>query len=151
MVRRNQDQRHAFVKRSLCAAATVSVPQFISFNQLLFARRMEKIERRYWWGLWRDYSTGESGQAHSHGLDMVQYATTNPKHFVTGGPDPKLAEKWKGVLGGDSIARGHLVNWFDCIKTRRKPNADVETGHRTATLCNVIDIARQLGLTHSAW
>lgn len=174
------------------------------FNRLLFARRMEKLDR-YWWGLWRDYSTGESGQVHSHGLDMVQYAlgadesgpveyrllgegpagrvdfryangvevrmnltrgpscgaifvgekckieinrnkfTTNPRDFIIDGPDPELARKWSGVLGGDSIARGHLENWFDCIKTREKPNADVQIGHRTATICNLIDIARQLG------
>lgn len=71
--------------------------------------------------------------------------TTNPKDFVTGGPDPELAKKWNGVLGGDSIARGHVRNWFDCIKSRQKPNADVEIGHRSATIGNLINIARQLG------
>lgn len=70
--------------------------------------------------------------------------TTNPKDFVTNGPDPEVAKKWSGVLGGDSIARGHVQNWFDCIKSRQKPNADVEIGHRSSTICNLINIAREL-------
>jgi predicted dehydrogenase len=71
--------------------------------------------------------------------------TTNPPDFVKAGPDPQVAVKWSGLLGGDSIARGHVQNWFDCIKSRGRPNADVEIGHRAATICNLINIARQLG------
>ena len=32
-----------------------------------------------------------------------------------------------------------------CIRTREKPNADVEIGHRTASLCQLLVITRQLG------
>jgi predicted dehydrogenase len=39
----------------------------------------------------------------------------------------------------------HLRNWLRCIKTRQKPIADVETGHRSATVCHLGNIARWAG------
>ncbi|MFQ6132409.1 MAG: Gfo/Idh/MocA family protein [Armatimonadota bacterium] len=39
----------------------------------------------------------------------------------------------------------HLGNWLECIKTREKPVADVEIGHRSATVCHLGNIARRLG------
>lgn len=39
----------------------------------------------------------------------------------------------------------HFQNWLDCIKSREKPAADVEIGHRTCTVCHLGGIARQLG------
>ena len=68
--------------------------------------------------------------------------TTNPPNFVANPPDPKLAEKWEG---DGWVAQGHIENWFDCIKSRAKPNADVEIGHRTVTVGHLINIAREVG------
>jgi predicted dehydrogenase len=42
-------------------------------------------------------------------------------------------------------ARWHLQNWLDCIRTRAKPVADVEIGHRSITVCHLVNITRQLG------
>jgi len=67
--------------------------------------------------------------------------TTNPPDFIQDPPDPKLAEKWEG---DGWIAKGHVKNWFDCIRSRNRPNADVEIGHRTATVCQLLVITRQL-------
>lgn len=39
----------------------------------------------------------------------------------------------------------HIQNWFDCIKSRDKPIADVEIGHRSAVLCHLGNIARWTG------
>jgi predicted dehydrogenase len=39
----------------------------------------------------------------------------------------------------------HLKNWLDCIKSRAKPVADVEIGHRSATVCHLGNIARWTG------
>lgn len=39
----------------------------------------------------------------------------------------------------------HLQNWLDCIKTRARPIADVEIGHRSATVCHLGNIARLTG------
>ena len=40
---------------------------------------------------------------------------------------------------------GHLQNWLDCIKSREEPAADVEIGHRAATVCHLGNIARWVG------
>ena len=40
---------------------------------------------------------------------------------------------------------GHMQNWFDCIRSRKKPVADVEVGHRSATVCHLGNIARWTG------
>ncbi|MBN1393719.1 MAG: Gfo/Idh/MocA family oxidoreductase [Pirellulales bacterium] len=39
----------------------------------------------------------------------------------------------------------HLRNWIDCIKSRERPAADVEIGHRSATVCHLGNIARWTG------
>jgi len=39
----------------------------------------------------------------------------------------------------------HMRNWIDCIKSRKLCVADVETGHRSATVCHLGNIARWLG------
>jgi predicted dehydrogenase len=39
----------------------------------------------------------------------------------------------------------HVQNWLQCIKTRQTPAADVEVGHRSATVCHLANIARWLG------
>lgn len=39
----------------------------------------------------------------------------------------------------------HYQNWLDAIKTRQEPICSVETGHRSATVCNVANIAYDLG------
>ena len=42
-------------------------------------------------------------------------------------------------------ARQHLQNWLDCIRSRERPVADVEIGHRSVTVCHLAGIARRLG------
>ena len=38
----------------------------------------------------------------------------------------------------------HYQDWIDAIKKRSKPIADVEIGHRTASVCNAVNIAYEL-------
>ena len=38
-----------------------------------------------------------------------------------------------------------MKNWLDCIKSRQTPNADIEIGHRSATVCHLGNIARWTG------
>ncbi|HEX5446586.1 MAG TPA: Gfo/Idh/MocA family oxidoreductase [Pirellulales bacterium] len=42
-------------------------------------------------------------------------------------------------------ARWHMQNWLDCIRTREKPVADVEIGHRSITVCHLANIVRAVG------
>jgi len=39
----------------------------------------------------------------------------------------------------------HYQDWLNCIKTGEKPICDVEIGHRTASVCNIGNIAYELG------
>lgn len=38
----------------------------------------------------------------------------------------------------------HYTDFLDAIRTRNKPICDVEIGHRTATICNIVNIAYEL-------
>ncbi|MBI2432891.1 MAG: Gfo/Idh/MocA family oxidoreductase [Candidatus Hydrogenedentes bacterium] len=39
----------------------------------------------------------------------------------------------------------HIENWVECIKSRKRCNADVEYGLRSTTLCYLVNIARAVG------
>jgi len=53
----------------------------------------------------------------------------------------ELKETDKRVYFSDN----HYQDWVDAMKNRTKPISDVETGHRTASVCNVTNIAYELG------
>ncbi len=57
----------------------------------------------------------------------------------------------KESLGPNEIrlyeSRDHKQNFLDCIRTRRRPIADVEIGHRSATVCHLGNIAMLRGCT----
>jgi predicted dehydrogenase len=46
---------------------------------------------------------------------------------------------------GLEMDSAHVRNFLDCVKTRTRPVADVEEGHRTATMCHLGNIAMRLG------
>lgn len=46
---------------------------------------------------------------------------------------------------GPSYTFDHINNWFDSIESGALPVADVEIGHRTATICHLGNIGRRLG------
>jgi len=35
----------------------------------------------------------------------------------------------------------HIRNFLDCVKSRKQPIAHAEIGHRTATICHLLNIA----------
>lgn len=74
-------------------------------------------------------------------VNRNRYAT-NPVDFVKDAPDPEVQRKWEGP---GWTAGPHLANWLDCIKTRKTPNADVEVGHRSVSVCHLVNITRELG------
>jgi len=42
-------------------------------------------------------------------------------------------------------ARWHMEDWFDAMRSRRRPVADVEIGHRSVSVCHLVNIARRVG------
>lgn len=57
----------------------------------------------------------------------------------------------RNVIGqgeGGSHEAEHVQNFIDCVKSRQKPNADLETvGHPSSLLCHMGNIATRLGRT----
>lgn len=60
---------------------------------------------------------------------------------------PALATK---IIGGNDkrvyYSDNHYKDFLDAIRKRSKPIADIETGHRSATVCNIGNIAYELGV-----
>jgi predicted dehydrogenase len=63
--------------------------------------------------------------------------TAEPKELLKGAP-PETKQ-------GPRESLAHIQNFFDCIRTRKQPNADVEIGHRATTLCHLVNICRIMG------
>jgi hypothetical protein len=59
---------------------------------------------------------------------------------------PRLAGQ---ALRGEDVhlyaSDHHHLDFFRCVRTRQRPIADVEIGHRSATVCHLNVIAAQLG------
>lgn len=43
----------------------------------------------------------------------------------------------------------HYQDWISAIKSRKQPICDVEIGHRSASICNIANIAYELNETLS--
>jgi len=76
---------------------------------------------------------GERGKAI---IDRGKFETDPPELAREGIKNPKIR-----LYRSDN----HILNWLECIKTRKRPVADAEIGHRSATICHLGNIARLLG------
>ena len=82
--------------------------------------------------------------------NAVQFIGTDGKievsrSFLRTFPDESVAladlkESDKRVYFSDN----HYRDWVQAIRNRKKPVSDVETGHRTAAMCNIANIAYEL-------
>lgn len=85
--------------------------------------------------------TGKSGMAFE-GTEGTIYV--DRKHIEATSPDV-LNEK----LGDSAIhlyeSDDHYRNFLDCVKSRKDPICTAEIGHRSATICNIGNIAMRLG------
>jgi predicted dehydrogenase len=84
------------------------------------------------------YFYGESGEMKISRNGFAAF----PRELVSDPPDPSAAALWQGK---GIVAKPHLQNWLDCIKTRGRPSAPVEVGHRSISICHLANIARELG------
>lgn len=64
-----------------------------------------------------------------------------PPELVSDPPPAEVAAKWQG---DGHVARPHLQNWLDAIRSGTPLNAPVEVGHRTITVCHLANLAREL-------
>jgi predicted dehydrogenase len=61
----------------------------------------------------------------------------DPPELLKGAPPP--------TKEGPKESVPHIQNFFDCMRSRKKPTADVEIGHRSTTVCYLVNICRELG------
>lgn len=68
-----------------------------------------------------------------------KYLDTSPSNILTTlDTDLEILFKDRG---------NHYQNWISCIKSRKQPICDVEIGHRSASICNIANIAYELNET----
>jgi predicted dehydrogenase len=60
--------------------------------------------------------------------------TADPKELRAGAP-PVTPQ-------GPKESIPHIENFFECMRTRKPPIADVETGHRATILCHLVNLCR---------
>lgn len=67
------------------------------------------------------------------------HARANPAELLRDAP--------ADTPGGPKESVPHIANFIDCVRTRKKPAADAEVGHRATTVCHLINLCRKLGRT----
>lgn len=107
----------------------------------------------------------------THGLTMIYENGIRVNHKLWGGEGDGNAVQFTGTEGRIEVSRSflrtfpnevlaqaelketdnrvyysdnHYQDWVDAMRNRTKPVSDVETGHRTASVCNVTNIAYEL-------
>ena len=104
--------------------------------------RQPKVFFRYPNDVVMELANGPAGGA----IFVGEKGTLKIDRAVCQSDPPELAED---ALENPAIplprSRNHLQNWLDAIKSRERPIADVEVGHRSATVCHLGNIARYLG------
>lgn len=58
--------------------------------------------------------------------------------------EPRTRARKAGEQGGEPMG-AHARHWLDCIKSRKQPVADVESGHRVSVACHLANLSMQLG------
>lgn len=72
-------------------------------------------------------------------LDVSRsYLETNPKNILS-------ADLKDSDIRLYNSSGNHYQDWLDAIKTNTQPLCDAETGHRSSSICNIANIAYQLG------
>lgn len=66
------------------------------------------------------------------------------RNFLRASKDSILRTKLKGADDHLYVSTNHYQDWVDAMKNRTKPVSDVEIGHRTATVCNIINMVYDL-------
>ena len=64
---------------------------------------------------------------------------SNPRELIKDAPP--AADKSEFA----SVSHEHIKNWVHCMRTREKTVASAAVGHRSTTICHMINICRELG------
>ncbi|MDX3914978.1 MULTISPECIES: Gfo/Idh/MocA family protein [Olivibacter] len=81
--------------------------------------------------------------------NAIQFVGTNgtievAREFLRSKPEPLAKITLKASDKKVYHSENHYQDWINAVKARKQPIVDVETGHRTATVCNAVNIAYEL-------
>jgi predicted dehydrogenase len=95
------------------------------------------------------------------GFEIIPDKKEHPNNIVAriigghpvGGPQPVPEEGgqfWTEPIkntSGDRTGQflDHARNFIDCVKSRKEPNSDLESGHQVSTVCHLANISTRLG------
>lgn len=68
---------------------------------------------------------------------------TDPPDLIKELPPKEEVAKWRDDVAKWQ-AKYHMQEWLDCVRSRKMPSADVEIGHRSISLCHLVNITRQV-------
>jgi predicted dehydrogenase len=72
--------------------------------------------------------------------DIVFLGSGGRLHIFRGGYR-FLSAEGEPVTAPGSAERSHMANWFECIRTRKEPSANVVDGHYAAMACHLVNMA----------
>lgn len=104
-------------------------------------------------GLIYEYANGvQMIHVNEKGGAYCKFIGTNGEVHVGRGILKTSPETLKDKVIGDNekhvyYSDNHYMDFLNSIRTRKKPICDVEVGHRTASVCNIGNIAYSLGRT----
>ena len=102
------------------------------------------------------YANGVTLLATNKGENGVDFEGEEGSIFVSRGTlrasDPQLLED-PLPANATRLYRSddHMGNWLDCIRSRKQPICDVETGHRSVSVCHLGNISLRLGGRRVEW
>lgn len=79
--------------------------------------------------------TGETGKIEINRNRLA----SNPPELIRDAPPPADKSEYA------SVSHEHIRNWVDCMRTRERTVAPLAVGHRSMTICHLINICRELG------
>ena len=82
-------------------------------------------------------------------LDLARSGYTIRPETWTGDADGTTGKRAPAMeareVKGGNLDEQHVRNFLDCVKSRQKPNADVEEGHLSAVMCHLGNLSTRLG------
>jgi predicted dehydrogenase len=109
----------------------------------LLTSRDRRVRFRYAGGIEVRLEEGESAAGAAFVGDLGKIRIGN--NTLDSNPPELAKEPPSDMKIRVPVSDDHIQNWFDSIRSREKPIADVEIGHRSAILCHLGNIARWVG------
>jgi len=82
-------------------------------------------------------------------LDLARSGYTIRPETWTGDADGATGKRAPATAPreakGGNLEEQHVRNFLDCVKSRQRPNADVEEGHLSAVMCHLGNLSTRLG------